>query len=265
MLTYVYDGSLEGLFTALYEGLFAGEEVVEITDKRRYQPSLFATAKIITTDPEKARKLRRFLRERLSRQAFQNLVYCYLSEAGMERTILSYIKLLLPGGRKAAGDPQARTREMMAIIDAITETAQKVAFEVHRFHGFLRFRQVYDDLYYAPIEPDHNILALLVPHFTARFANQKWFIHDRRRNLGAYYDGRECRLVNDVAINDQLTAALEGKRTGIEGEEEMRCRELWQEYFTTIALEERRNEKLQRQHMPVRYWKYLTEFEPVNR
>jgi probable DNA metabolism protein len=278
MLTYVYDGSLEGLFTALYEGLFAGEEVAEIADNRLYKPSLFSTAKVIATDPEKARKLRRFLRKRLSRRAFQNIVYCYLSESGMERTILSYLKLLLPGGRKAGGNPQARTREVMAIIDAITKTAQKVAYEVHRFHGFLRFRHIRvhspacscanacaracdGELYYAPIEPDHNILALLVPHFTARFANQKWFIHDRRRNLGAYYDGQECRMVNDVAINDELAAALQGKRTGIEGEEEIRCRELWQEYFTAIALEERRNEKLQRQHMPVRYWKYLTEFE----
>lgn len=99
----------------------------------------------------------------------------------------------------------------MATIDAITETAKKVAYEVHRFHGFLRFRRVYGDLYYAPIEPDHNIIALLIPHFTARYAGQKWFIHDRRRNLGAYYDGRECRLVSGVEINSQLAASPGGK------------------------------------------------------
>lgn len=265
MLTYVYDGSLEGLFTALYEGLFSGEEVAEITEDRRYTPTLFSTAKVITTDPEKARKLRRFLRKRLSRQAFQNLVYCYLSESGMEKTILSYIKLLVSPGRKTGGNSPAPTRDIMATIDAITETAKKVAYEVHRFHGFLRFRRVYGDLYYAPIEPDHNIIALLIPHFTARYAGQKWFIHDRRRNLGAYYDGRECRLVSGVEINSQLAASLQGENTGIEDEGEMLCRELWQEYFTSTTLEERRNEKLQRQHMPARYWKYLTEFEPVNR
>lgn len=268
MLTYVYDGSLEGLFTALYEGLFAGEEVAEITDNRRYAPSLFSSAKVIATDPEKARKLRRFLRERLSRQAFQNLVYCYLSESGMEKAILSYIRLLLPAGRKAEGDSHARTQDIMAVIGAITQTARKVIHEVHRFHGFLRFRRVRlrdGDLYYAPIEPDHNILALLVPHFTARFAGQRWFIHDRRRNLGAYYNGRECRLVSGVEINSQLAVSLQAKKTGGGDEEEMLCRELWQEYFTSTALEERRNEKLQRQHMPVRYWKYLTEFELADR
>ena len=306
MLTYVYDGSLEGLVTALYEGLFSGEEVAEITNNRRYRPSLFSTAKVIATDPEKARKLRRFLQKRLSRQAFQNLVYCYLSESGMEKTILSYIRLLMPAGRKAGGNSHARSREIMAGLGAITQTARKVAYEVHRFHGFLRFRQVRvgtwknacpntctsahtpdgdpgaevadtllsscgnthasidecdGDFYYAPIEPDHNILALLVPHFTARFAGQKWFIHDRRRNLGAYYDGRECRLVSGVEISDQLAASLQGRKAGSEDEEEMLCRELWQEYFTSTALEERKNEKLQKQHMPVRYWKYLTEFE----
>lgn len=253
MLTYVYDGSLEGLFTALFEGLFAGEEVDEIVGNDRYTPSLFSTAKVIATDREKARKLRRFLQKRLSRRAFQNLVYCYLSESGMEKTLLSYIKLLVPAGRKVEGNYADAT------IAAITKTAQKVAYEVHRFHGFLRFRRVYGDLYYAPVEPDHNILALLVPHFTARFSGQKWFIHDRRRNLGAYYDGRECRMVSGVAINGELEASLQGIKTGIEGEQEILCRELWNEYYTSIALAERKNEKLRRQHMPVRYWKYLTE------
>src|SRR5690606_35093326 len=155
-----------------------------------------------------------------------NLVYCYLSESGMEKAILAYIKLLVsPGGKTGVNSP-APTRDTMATADGITEAAKKVAYEVTRFRAFLRIRRVDGDLYYAPIEPDHNIIARLIPHFTARYAGQKWFIHDRRRNLGAYYDGRECRLVSGVEINSQLAASLQGENTGIEDEGEMLCREL---------------------------------------
>jgi len=34
---------------------------------------------------------------------------------------------------------------------------------------------------------------------------------------------------------------------------------MWKEYFKTIAIKERINPKLHRQHLPVRFWKYMTE------
>jgi probable DNA metabolism protein len=34
---------------------------------------------------------------------------------------------------------------------------------------------------------------------------------------------------------------------------------LWKSYFENISIKERKNLRLQRQHMPRRFWKYLTE------
>ncbi|MEJ7663065.1 MAG: DUF4130 domain-containing protein [Hymenobacter sp.] len=46
---------------------------------------------------------------------------------------------------------------------------------------------------------------------------------------------------------------------------------LWQAYFDHVNIPERRNLKLHRRHMPLRYWKYLSEkqpraqlFQPIN-
>lgn len=253
ILTYVYDGSMEGMFTALYEGLFAMEEIESIVSRERYIPSLFSTEEIIETDPKKAKKLKHVLQSRLSKQAFMNIIYCYLSESGMEEMLLSYIKMALAVRRNIDGNFANET------VAKITKTAKKVAYEVCRFHGFVRFRRVYDDLYYAPIEPDYNILALLTPHFIARFPNQQWFIHDRRRKLGAYYNGKECQIVTFVELTEELEASLHGITTGVEGEEEIFYKKLWNEYFKSIAIEERKNRRLQRQHMPARYWGNLVE------
>jgi hypothetical protein len=41
-------------------------------------------------------------------------------------------------------------------------------------------------------------------------------------------------------------------------DEEM-FQELWKGYFKAMTIKERINPRLQRQHMPKRFWKYLTE------
>ena len=109
------------MFTALYEGLFAMEEIESIVSRERYIPSLFSTVKIIETDPKKASKLRHVLNNRLSKQVFMNIIYCYLSESGMEDMILSYVKMALAVRRNIDGNFVNET------IAEITKTAKKVA------------------------------------------------------------------------------------------------------------------------------------------
>lgn len=41
--------------------------------------------------------------------------------------------------------------------------------------------------------------------------------------------------------------------------DELDWQKLWNVYFKSIEIRERSNPRLQRQHLPVRYWKYLTE------
>jgi len=60
---------------------------------------------------------------------------------------------------------------------------------------------------------------------------------------------------------DQLPVAPE---TGLLSEDkldeyEFAFQNLWRDYLKAITIRERRNLKLQRQHLPKRFWKYLTE------
>lgn len=45
-------------------------------------------------------------------------------------------------------------------------------------------------------------------------------------------------------------------------ENEVLYQRLWKRYFKAITIRERINPKLHRQHLPRRYWKYLTEKDP---
>ena len=117
-----------------------------------------------------------------------------------------------------------------------------------RSTGILRFKSIKEDILYAQIEPDHNIIALLAPHFQARLRNENFIIHDSKREIGVFYNKKEW-IVKDI---EKLDPSL------VKESEEI-YEELWKTYFKSISIERKTNPKLQKRNMPMRYWKYLTE------
>ena len=51
----------------------------------------------------------------------------------------------------------------------------------------------------------------------------------------------------------------ESQKKELLNEKELHYQKLWIEYFDHTNIKERRNDKLHVQHVPKRYWKYLTE------
>jgi probable DNA metabolism protein len=267
MITYIYDGTFPGLLTAVYLWFNNHQTVADIATASRCAPDLFTEMETVTTDPQLAGKLLQALAGKLTRSAFHDLYFCFLSEvAGIEKSIGDYLQKILKYGGSFAQNYADDTARL------IRKTSDRVSYEIHRYHGFVRFRKMNDGLYYAPIEPDSNIVELLAPHFSARFADQPWFIHDLRRSKGLYYDGgrtgerAQCRLVTGVEARPE--AVLSVRQIGMHGvdfnpgifeADEPLYQELWNEYFKGIAIRERENKRLQRQHMPKRYWAHMTE------
>lgn len=261
MITYIYDGTFPGLLTAVYHWLQGDQSGDDIATLSGFEPDLFSQQETVITDPNLAGKLLKTIVGKLSKPAFHDLYFCFLSEeAGIEKAIAGFIQKSLIYGRgfeQNFGDITVRS---------IRKTSDRVSYEIHRFHGFVRFRKMSDGLYYAPVEPDYNIVELLAPHFSARFADQAWFIHDLRRSKGLYYDCNQCRMVTGVEACPE--AILSVRQIGSQGvdfnpaifeAEEPLYQELWNEYFKGIAIPERENRRLQRQHMPKRYWKHMPE------
>ena len=141
-------------------------------------------------------------------------------------------------------------------VQPVQQLARRVEREVHRFLGFVRFREVEwsgsATLFYAPIEPETDVLSFLASHFLDRLADRPWVIHDLRRGQALFCEGGRIKLLRgvDLAVAPRST------------EEEDVCAALWQGYFNRLAIEERRNPGLQRQLVPHRYRKHLTEFGP---
>ena len=96
----------------------------------------------------------------------------------------------------------------------------------------------------------------IAKHFTDCYANQRWMIYDGKRKYGLYYDLKITTSVQ-IQFSDEM---LNGKQaSSIYDDSEEIYQQLWQQYFKSVNIPARKNTKLHIQHMPKRYWKYLTE------
>lgn len=243
MFAYVYDGSFEGLLTAIFEAYYRKEEPVSIVSEQGLQQDLLVQYVHINTDSGKSDRVYTSIWRNISNEALKNVYHTYLSEnpdAGI--LVYRYLKLGWKMGSKV--DLHLSDDTVFKIMDI----NRRLEFEVHRLMGFVRFRQVEGGIYYAALSPDNNVVELLAPHFAERLADQKWIIHDVKRELAALYN------MKTWIMSEFSAADIPG-----DTEEETRYVKLWREFFNTLAIPSRNNPKLQRQLLPRRYWEHLTE------
>lgn len=247
MLCYVYDGSFDGLLTAIYDAYYMHENPEYIVTEHDNVPALYLTIKHIAASPLKSEKVYNAILNKISREALDNIFYVYISEVfNSGAIVLNYIKL----GFKYGSQLQMHMYDKR-IMD-VQKICRKVQWESQRMLGFLRFSCIGTNTYYAPMEPDYNILALIAPHFAERFSDQNWIIHDIKRKTAALYNKTEWILVR---VDDTAAARICAVNRDVFYEN------LWKKYFTDMSIKTRENPRLQKQHLPVRYWKHLTEMK----
>lgn len=241
MLQYLCEFSFNGILTAIYDS-YLYKEIPEEIIFHNDAFTLFSEIKSITTNEEKAEKVRQHIIRKISKDALNNTYLAFLSEKSEIGTfIFQYIRLGFQMGSQLDADLAN------PIVHKIHALREKVTKERHRFLGILRFQKILGDIYYAPCTPDSNIIILLAPHFAKRFMNQNWIIHDTKRNTAIIYDTKAWFLTE--LANIEL-------RT--EKDEELYQR-LWQAYFSNISITNRKNRKLQNQFLPKKYRHNLIE------
>jgi probable DNA metabolism protein len=251
MQTILYDGSFEGLLCALFDVYEYKFSDASICTAEKFNGNIFQKVHVANDDPKHSERVWKGLAQKLTPEALKALYRAFLSELeGMENTILQYVQYVFGHAESVEKD-----FSHPAVI-TITQTAKKVWREKHRMEAFVRFQKTGDDLFYAIIEPDYNVLPLIANHFQSRYADQQWMIYDARRKTGIFYD---LKSVENVKI-DFSDAVNNGKEVAAvySGDEKV-YQQLWQTYFKSVNIAARKNTKLHIQHMPKRYWKYLVE------
>ncbi|WP_372933545.1 TIGR03915 family putative DNA repair protein [Mariniphaga sediminis] len=252
MLIFNYDSTFEGLLTSVFEAYNRNRFPDAIQAKGRQPESLFAEVVEIDSVTEKADRVWKGIQKKVTKRNSQLLFHAFLSEEeGIEMKILRFVQRLFAEEVNIEtdfGDPD---------VLYLVQTDRKVKREAMRMMQFVRFQQTKDGLYFCGIEPRYDVLPMVITHFRNRFADQQWLMYDLRRNYGAFYNKKS---VEEVVLTSQEINRNTGQvNRNVLEESDAFYQTLWKSYFQNISIKERKNLRLQRQHMPRRFWRYLTE------
>ena len=250
-MNLIYDGSLEGLFSVFYEIYALKIKNPLIFKQSVYQPAFFEKELHVETNSENAERVVKGIKKKAGKNFYQFFYAAHNDRDNIENDLFAYAKIVLDS-------PQTRSADYSnPFVLKVSQYGKSVGREKHRMEAFVRFRLTKDDIYFASIEPDFDVIPLIKRHFEDRYQDQKWLIYDLKRDYGIYYDLSKTERIQITF--DQNKIGILSTSPEVFSEEEMDFQELWANYFKSTNIESRKNMKLHLQHVPKRYWKYLSE------
>ncbi len=254
MEVFTYDGTFEGFLTVVFECYVRKTEPIDITRENGLQKYLFATRVFIPADPAKGERIWTALGKKLTPKNRQLPFYAFLSEdPGIEMKVYRFIR------RVFSSTFSVETDFGDGDVLKLTKVSWQVKREAMHMLQFVRFQRTAEGLYFCGIEPRYDVVPLTVSHFKNRYAGQDWLVYDLKRDYGIMCEHQEIRM---VSIQKKSFSNLTGEVDHcLLNEEEAYYQGLWKTYFDNINIKDRKNLKLQLQHMPRRFWKYLPEMQ----
>lgn len=244
-MIYTYDATFFGFLSVVFDGWHDG--IQQIEDIRTVsEPSLFGGERFVHTEEKKARRILDSLQGKCGAKTAHFLYYAFLAEQPQrEMKMLQYLRQAF----RLQHDFLHHLHE--PAIWEIRQWARKSGNERHKLLGLARFRELADGMLYCPIAPTCCVVPVMAPHFAKRLASERWVIHDTKRHMGVYYDSRKLIMVEIPQTKQQIDTS----------DDEAGVAALWQQYYQTIAIAERRNEMVRRSFMPKKYWPSLIEMK----
>lgn len=138
-------------------------------------------------------------------------------------------------------------------VAKVFQLSRSVSNEAHLYQEFIRFRELEGGLLFSEISPKAQVLTCIAEHFADRFPLENWMIYDKTHQVFLVHREREkWRLVWGQELDKQAAARI--------SKEEKEYEILWKGFFDSIAIQERKNDRLQKTHLPLRYRAEMTEF-----
>lgn len=240
---------MSGVYDAYASRL--GFQNVKLQINENTERELFADYREAEEDSEKAKKVLKTIRRELGAEAYETICRAAASRNeekadAIFRTIV--LGLHLPKKQQVMN---CLTEEAVCTVAAL---GKKTWNEAHRFMGFVRFQELSGKILYAEIRPENDILPLIAPHFADRFPLENWIIYDEGRKKSIVHGANRGWIL----LENRASMEMLGKECS---EEEDSYASLWKVFTESIAIEARKNEKLQKQLLPLKFRDKMTEFK----
>lgn len=236
-MIYLYDGTIEGLFTVIFNAYKVLLDVDGIS-KRTSQVDFINDRIKCPTELDKAKRVKDSIIKNFSYSFYESVLKVFAAPSEKkEIAIAKTLKKLYTHGfyyLESADEDVIEFRNLL----------KRVSGEIHSYKGLLRFDEK-DGILFAKFEPQNDILVFIYQHFRRRLVNEKFVIADLRRDKAVVYNGErgnffDFEMAEDLKSTDAYV-------------------DLWLSFYDAVAIDERKNEKLRMQNMPKKYWKHLPE------
>ncbi len=227
-MNFIYNGSLESFLSAIEKAVLQENSTIS------KEPSLFdENIKVHEENIEN-----KIFDEKL----YSDIVVLYLSESeGFENLALNYAKCIIK--------EKKYNNISNEWIRKVNEIKGRFFRELHKYKGFTRFYEIDENLLFAKVAPQNNIIIFLAEYFKKRL-RENFVIYDTKRKIAAFRNCSDICLKKVGEIKIQI------------GQKEKEINTLWRRFFQEIAVKERKNYRLQRSFVPLRYRKHILEFLP---
>ena len=248
---YLYDGTLEGLFSAIFAAYERHEDPEDVVPESAFQPRFGQEAFVVATDFGRAVRVRRGIERAAGAASFRCIQRAVLCEsAGVGTAVYRFVRYIMARPHERRGAP---------VLDELGNptVAAVVQFEKHAMNEaeylrqFVRFSHLSNGVWYARCAPNAAVVPLVMGHFSARLNDQAFIIYDERHHMAGVYDGVRWSLVSGDALN-----------VPPEARDESFMQEAWKRFYDTLSIDARYNPELRRHFMPMRLRENLTEMHP---
>jgi len=243
MLTYVYDGTLEGFLCCIF-ALYTRHEVPdEIVEADYFQLRLDQQRVSIATDLAQADRVWQGIKKRMGAGALTKVRGVFLtSDPDKAIKLCRWLMKGFTVGKRIYNDI---TSEVGEPVEALY---RRIAREQNQMIQFARFSQQENGVWFAKINPIDSVVPLIMDHFAARFNIQPFVIYDERHHLAGIYDRTQWYLAQTGELHLPEASA-----------EEARYQALWRTFYDAIAIKERLNPHLRQNLLPKRFWGNMVE------
>lgn len=253
------DGILSGIYRA-YESRY-GHSSIELTTADRLDTyNLFCEYEEVPVDIQKVQKVSRTLLREFGQEGFRTLCEAMSAwesprdcQKEMSKANAVYKTVALGLARKEG----ARVLNYLgeSYVNRVFQLSRSTYCESHHLLGFLRFAELENGVLFSQVHPKNYVLPLLADHFCDRLPQENFIIYDDTHKTAAFHKAGASYLLAEVPEADRKFMERYSAK-------EKEYRALWLEFFRSIAIEARKNPKLQSGNMPKRFWPDILEMAP---
>ncbi len=246
-VAYTFDGSTEGMLTAIFQAYERHEDPQDIFREGAMQPQLGQNIIAVETEPELAQRVRAGIQKRGGRYAWELVLHASLADdADAPTTVYRFVRLIM--SRSAAANAMLAHELTDPVVGRMIELDRFVRNERHHMLQFLRFEHMAGDVWFARCNPKANVVGLLMDWFAGRFNTQRFIIYDEVHCVAGVFDGENWMLVSTEEITLPQHSA-----------EEATMQAAWKGFYDAVSVPIRYHPELRRQFMPKRFWKNILE------